>query len=221
MSRNFKFFISLMLFLLSTNLAFALTCRNDYSGTSGCADNKTPAGTCETLGYYTDDVENCGHYIYCPFDTNYKRCTKASACDIKCKGFYTCNGGGRTPIGDVECTCGNVTYYKKCQVVETCDTEDKYENGGRCFADTQAGLDWMLRRGYYLVGEKCTKIDLTKVYKYASCTTDKDCEGNQGPAYGLKTCPEGAVGSGKTVECGNRTYYEECDCGSGWWCCGR
>lgn len=211
MSRNFKFFISLMLFLLSTNLAFALTCRNDYSGTSGCADNKTPAGTCETLGYYTDDVENCGHYIYCPFDTNYKRCTKASACDIKCKGFYTCNGDGRTPIGDVECTCGNVNYYKRCQVVETCDTSGKYENGGSCSAYTQVQVNiGTYTKGKYLVGDKCTTINLSKVYLYADCTTAKDCEGNPGPAYGLKTCQYNQ-GSGKTVTCGDYKYFESCN----------
>ena len=75
MSRNFKFLINLALFLFSANFAFALTCRNDYSGSSGCAGNNTPAGNCETLGYSTANVANCDHYIYCPFDTSYKRCT--------------------------------------------------------------------------------------------------------------------------------------------------
>ena len=91
MSSKFKFFANLALFLFSANIAFALTCRNDYSGTSGCAGNKTPAGTCETLGYYTSDVANCGHYIYCPFDTNYKRCVVVTDSGTGCesKGYST------------------------------------------------------------------------------------------------------------------------------------
>ncbi len=98
MSRNFKFFAYLALFLFSANFAFALTCRNDYSGTSGCAGNKNAAGNCETLGYYTSDVANCGHYIYCPFDTSYKRCTtlkNSSDCSdyplTKCPDNGICN----------------------------------------------------------------------------------------------------------------------------------
>ncbi len=94
MSRNFKFFAYLALFLFSANFAFALTCRNDYSGTSGCADNKTPAGNCETLGYSTANVANCRHYIYCPFDTSYKRCTAISnnSAEFICKqnGYFHC-----------------------------------------------------------------------------------------------------------------------------------
>ncbi len=114
MSRNFKFFINLALFLFSANLAFALTCRNDYSGTSGCADNKTPAGNCETLGYSTANTDNCGHYIYCPFDTNYKRCTT-----IK-------NGSDCSDYPLTECPengicedCPNDSSYKKLTGCET------------------------------------------------------------------------------------------------------
>ena len=91
MSRNFMFFTSLSLFIFSVNCAVALTCLNDYSGISGCAGNQNTAGNCETLGYYTADVENCGHYIYCPFDTSYKRCVivtdSGSGCESK--GFRT------------------------------------------------------------------------------------------------------------------------------------
>ena len=62
-----------VLTLLSTTSAFALTCINDYGGTSSCT-NANPAGDCETLGYSKDNVSGCEHYLYCPFDTAYKRC---------------------------------------------------------------------------------------------------------------------------------------------------
>ena len=64
-----------VLTLLSTTSAFALSCLNDYGGTSSCT-NANPAGDCETLGYSKDDVSGCEHYLYCPFDTAYKRCVK-------------------------------------------------------------------------------------------------------------------------------------------------
>ncbi len=64
-----------VLTLLSTTSAFALSCLNDYGGTSSCT-NANPAGDCTTLGYSKDNVSGCEHYLYCPFDTAYKRCVK-------------------------------------------------------------------------------------------------------------------------------------------------
>ena len=69
----------------------------------------------------------------------------------------------------------------------------------------------MLRNGSYKVGEKCKQNDGTKVYYTAGCTTGKDCLGNPGPAYGLKTCKnnEGADGA-TSVECGGYKYFSAC-----------
>ena len=108
------FLTSLSLFLFSTNCAIALTCRNDYSGTSGCAGNQNAAGNCETLGYYTDDVENCGHYIYCPFDTSYKRCTSfkntTSCADGYAKDVADCGIVGGWVLGNKDSSgCGKCT----------------------------------------------------------------------------------------------------------------
>ena len=174
-----------------------MTCDDDNETADDCKDTET---------YIVDKTlmnnEVCGHCV---------DCTDENDPHSPCKGMYTCSGDGRVGVGTGDCPCGNVTYYKKCQVVETCGTEYKYENGGSCYARTQNQVGTVITLGEYLVGDKCTKIDLTKVYWYASCT-GTNCEGNDGPAYGLKECPNGAVGSGKTVECGNITYYEECDC---------
>ena len=60
--------------LLSASSALALTCANDYGSSAGCASNTTAAGDCTTLGYSKDNVDGCEHYLYCPFDTSYKRC---------------------------------------------------------------------------------------------------------------------------------------------------
>ena len=174
-----------------------MTCDDDNETADDCKDTET---------YIVDKTlmnnEVCGHCV---------DCTDENDPHSPCKGMYTCSGDGRVGVGTGDCPCGNVTYYKKCQVVETCGTEYKYANGGSCYAYTQNQVGTWATRGKYLVGDKCTKIDLTKVYWYASCT-GTNCEGNPGLAYGLKTCPNGEVGSGKTVECGDITYYEECGC---------
>ncbi len=38
--------------------------------------NCTTQPTCSELGYSTSNVDNCEHYLYCPFDTAYKKCVK-------------------------------------------------------------------------------------------------------------------------------------------------
>lgn len=77
MKLKFSFWAVLGAVLLCSANVFALTCKNDYSSASGCASNANAAGDCTTLGYATADVSGCSHYIYCPFDTAYKRCTNA------------------------------------------------------------------------------------------------------------------------------------------------
>ena len=168
-----------------------MTCDDDNETADDCTDTET---------YIVDKTlmnnEVCGHCVDCADENDP---------NSPCKGLYTCSGDGRIGVGDSPCHCGNVLYYKECQVVETCNTENVNENGGTCYASANDSMS-----GFYVVGEKCTKIDLTKVYKYAYCTTKKDCEGNPGLAYGLKRC-DGDKGSGKTVECGGYTYFENCD----------
>lgn len=69
-----KILVFLLPFLLSANLAQALTCK---SGDSACATNS--AAECEKLGYAKADVTGCSHYLYCPFDTAYKTCSSTSS----------------------------------------------------------------------------------------------------------------------------------------------
>ncbi len=66
--------------------AFALHCKNDYAGSAGCAANSTPAGDCTTLGFSKSDVAGCDQYLYCMFDTSYKRCISKS--DTTCPVGY-------------------------------------------------------------------------------------------------------------------------------------
>ena len=291
MSNKFNLLAVLSLYLAGTNVVYALSCKN---GDSSCSSQS--AADCTNLGYSADNVDNCKHYLYCPFNQSYKTCVafcsdehckawsseledcectecedfyekkngkcvpmtcdddNKTADDCKdteiyvvdktllnnevcghcvdcadendpnspCKGYYTCSGGGRSPKGDVKCTCGNVNYYEDCEVVETCFAQ----GWGMSQASRDYGCIDSLSKtkiytyttstnvaGYYLVGEKCTNLKNEIIYAWADCTTKKDCKGNKGPAYGLEYCgDEDADGIGEPVECGGRKYFEKCTC---------
>ena len=74
MSKNLNLLALLSLYLISTGTAaHALSCR---SGDSSCSDQS--ATDCTALGYSTANVSNCKHYLYCPFNINYKTCVAFS-----------------------------------------------------------------------------------------------------------------------------------------------
>jgi len=74
-------FAAFLLTFCAITPAFALHCKNDYAGSAGCAANTTPAGDCTTLGFSKSDVAGCDQYLYCMFDTSYKRCiSKSESC---------------------------------------------------------------------------------------------------------------------------------------------
>lgn len=95
--RNFT--LTLVSGLVIAGSANALTCINDYGGTSSCT-NTNPAGDCETLGYSKDDVSGCDHYLYCPFDTSYKRCVTEG--EQACTQGYARTTAGCNPLATVK-----------------------------------------------------------------------------------------------------------------------
>ena len=143
-------------------------------------------------------------------------CMDENAPNNPCAGKYTCSGNGREPDGASTCTCGNVPYYDRCLVEETCDTEAPWSNAtGYCYATTESSFNsWNATHGYYKVGDKCTKVDGTKIVYYLNCdfssnTAYKDCNGNMSPAAGKKRC-DGDKGTGM-VECGGYKYFDTCE----------
>ena len=147
--------------------------------------------------------ETCGYCVDCA-DENKLPTTNA------CYGLHRCDGG-REPEGETPCMCGQYKYYTTCTVIETCKygEGEKYEaNDGSCFDYSWSGIG--SSSTYTTNIEKCTKVDGGKVYWTAYCTTKKDCTGNPGPAYGLKTCPNDE-GVGTPVECGGEKWYTECN----------
>ena len=94
--------------LLSASSALALTCANDYGSSAGCASNTTAAGDCATLGYSKDNVDGCEHYLYCPFDTSYKRCVASEKIDCSDYPFEECPEGANCSA----CGIGTDIFYK-------------------------------------------------------------------------------------------------------------
>ena len=170
----------------------------------GLGTEFVPAGECSKFS----DGTPCGDCIDCNDENNPIN---------KCFGKYTCIGGGRHPVGEVTCTCGNVKYYDRCEVEETCDTEGyweakKCESGDSywCYYSSAAYKRGYGPSGYYLVGEKCRKVDLTYVDWYALCDSSYyDVLGNRAPAYGMTRC-DNDKGIGDAVECGGNKYFKEC-----------
>ena len=183
------------------------TCsKPDCTGKSKASDCGTgtefvAAGDCAKFS----NGEACGDCIDCNDETNPIN---------KCFGKYTCKEDGRHGVGAVTCTCGNVSYYDRCEVEETCNTNSDSKwyydlrAWGYCYATTNKNETET--NGHYYLGDKCKKVDLTQVYSYAICN-GVDCNGNKGEAYGLKKCPndEGAEGA-TTKECGGYKYFSAC-----------
>mgnify|MGYP004452307423 CR=1 FL=1 len=157
------------------------------------------------------DGQTYGDCLDCADETNVNNnCVK--------QGYTTCCGN-RTPIGEPVCDCGGVKYYAACQVVETCFEERYSKNGGDCKAISEK--EWNIYKyalDGYKVEDKCTTVDLKKVIGYWYCAgTTKDCAGNMPPAAGMVQAREcyGDEVEGKSVECGEDTYYERCtECGN-------
>ena len=69
MSNKFNLLAVLSLYLAGTNVVYALSCKN---GDSSCSTQS--AADCASLGYSADNIDNCKHYLYCPFNRSYKTC---------------------------------------------------------------------------------------------------------------------------------------------------
>ncbi len=126
-------------------------------------------------------------------------------------GSSNCNGT-YSPVKDkvkcdkdkgvgTEIVCGGNSYFDSCTEAQ-CNDSGVSDNGGYCTAYTKD------LSGYENLGTKCTKSDGTPIYLLASCTTDKNCKGNPGLAYGKKECPNDS-GTGE-VSCGGKKYFDTC-----------
>lgn len=179
MNNKFSFLAVLGAVLLCSANVFALTCRNDYSSPSGCAKNADAAGDCQTLGYSTESVAGCSHYISCPFDVSYKRCTNvvcetgtyAAETDCKTTSGRACEKISNGCYKPVPCATGTYETETACKTASgrTCE---KISTG--CYKAVACAT------GTYETEEKC------------KAATGKNCVLNSSGCYeAVKTCPDG------------------------------
>ena len=179
------------------------------SKSKGCTGNTYFVGAGANFPGTSDE---CGDCVDCADENNLPTTSE-------CHGMHICEGA-REPKDETPCMCGPYKYYQRCLVVETCNT-DSYWEAKKCEGTCDSYWDYYSSasytrgrapKGYYYVGEKCRKTDLTYVDWYASCTSEYyDINGGTALAKGMKTCPnnEGADGA-SSVECGGYTYFSEC-----------
>ena len=160
--RNFT--LTLVSGLVIAGSANALTCINDYGGTSSCT-NANPAGDCTTLGYSKDNVSGCEHYLYCPFDTAYKRCVKEGCGDGFAKDVSGCGKSGDKGwllIKTSGSECG-LCSAKQCPNPErpkntlSCSSDECLAETGNYFGDTPCAVCTTLccKDGYAKVPSDC------------------------------------------------------------------
>lgn len=155
-----KYFLFIVLStIIQTSAAVALTCKNDYAGASGCANNTTAAGDCATLGFSKDNSSNCGHYLYCPFDTSYKKCVKEKEIATwSCPAGYSdeitsvsdCgvqgSNGWTYSSTSVQATDGSTVTCGKCSQ-KSCSGNAKYASVSDCGPSGSGG--WNFSYCYY------------------------------------------------------------------------
>ena len=150
--------------LLSASSALALTCANDYGSSAGCASNTTAAGDCATLGYSKDNVDGCEHYLYCPFDTSYKRCAS-----------FDCAALGFTKEDKS----------KWCNKIVTCQTDSSYtlcSDGEEAPSCSELGFTKEDK------SEWCNNIVACQMdSSYTLCAATENCDD-----FPLSKCPDGA-----------------------------
>ena len=216
MSMIKSFSYSLAAVLLSSTSAFALTCLNDYSGTSGCARNQTPAGDCSTLGYSKANVDGCVKYLYCPFDTSYKRCITQKAMDCSDYPLTKCPDNGFCS----ECNDGSTTKYK----LDRCDNcfSQISVNGGMCSRNYQ--YDKCPTDAGAATCSECTYSGKT-VYNILTCkpgytlnsvvSNSRTCVANKCDGYTLIQCP--ANGNCSSCQAGSTIKWKLDSCKEGYY----
>ena len=177
--------IKLFLFVLLVfpSVSKATTCVKDYAGTNSCVENENTAGDCETLGYLNKDVSGCTNYLYCPFNTNYKRCV-AGGNEIDCEelGYTTddksawCSNVIECPSDTAYTACVGQCVYSNVCVDKTdeatvsmpsANAELKYTNCTACGETRQIVTGWECNKGYKYITDSYNL--------YASCKNGKCC----------------------------------------------
>lgn len=178
-------------FIFTAFPSWALTCRNDYAGSAGCAGNSSAAGNCETLGFSTADEPNCKHYLYCPFDLSYKRCvaigidcsdyplTSCPAAASKCE---ECGDSGEIKYKVITCKTGYTLANDTCEAADCpLGYSTSYQSISDCGSSGSQG--WTYSSNGYSASKRCGK-----------CTAKACLSGTSLNYTNINNCPNGSEG---------------------------
>lgn len=204
-------------------------------GTASAALQCGAKPSCADLGYSKTHVSGCTDYIYCPFDTSYKKCVTARTANNRCNNFALndCPANANcdycaTAYKIVGCDSGYTLKNNTCVCATSCTNKISQsaipanatavtESCTACDVSTNIITDWKCNTGYTKVGSRCELA-------YASCesagylsskVTNATCQsytiyltnGTQKTCYSNCTCNEGFELSGNTCE----TTTSPCD----------
>ena len=167
LGRFVMFRLFLLFCLIFPSISEATTCRKDYGGTNSCVANDAPAGDCTTLGYSNKDVDGCTNYLYCPFDTSYKKCV-AGGKELDCADLgYTksdksewCGKIVQCPNDNTLTACVEYCVYNDICVDKTGEATASmpsanarmiYSNCSACGKSEQIVTGWECNNGYKYV----------------------------------------------------------------------
>ena len=107
---------------------------------------------CAALGFSTEDDENCAEngYLYCPFDTSYKKCVTHS--------FYSCPDGYSADITSTS-QCGSYAQGWKLDSTTVEANDGSQVTCNKCVAKTYADY------GYVQYSSSCNEV-WKSVYAY-------------------------------------------------------
>lgn len=170
--------LSILTVLIANPAYAAMDCNNQPS--------------CTTLGYSKENVAGCASdgYIFCPFDTSYKKCiantircpANASSCThhIRCNNnvcqvaYYNCEDAGYFPSvpGGGSCNPNKVTITLRNGSTKTCYADCRATSNASCNSE-----------GYYSPGS-CSDRSLDWINIYLPTSgTDLNCEMCVGSDY--------------------------------------
>ncbi len=181
---------------------WALICKTDGSG--GCVGSSATANDCTSLGFKKDDVAGCKHYLYCPFDQNYKACvakedTPSTDPVDECADYpltscpanancSECQSGDTTKYKVNSCKNGYTLHDGKCYETKTC------EDYGYVTEDPTSSTDCI---------SSCPSLSVTTEYGSLWCYDKNHCEKDQACLLEQETCEDHGYLSEDPMSCGS------------------
>ena len=189
-------------------------------GTASAALQCGAQPSCADLGYSKTHISGCTDYIYCPFDTSYKKCVTARTANNRCNSFTLndCPANANcdycaTAYKIVGCDDGYTLKNNSCVCATSCTNKINQsdiptnasaitESCTACDVSANIITGWKCDTGYTKVGNLC---ELT----YANC----EQAGYRSSKVTNASCQSPTI---YLTDGTQKTCYDKCECPSGY-----